>query len=225
VTLLTGGDAREQAYRRLAAEHSWHVLATHGFFAGVDPSSPAAGEDMLDLAVTQTLFDRGGVSRGYPDLRVGLVFAGANREAVEDLTRDGLLTAAEMAGLDLSQVDTAVLSACETALGKEFGGEGMLGLQRAFHVAGARTVVSSLWEVHDRTTQVLMERFHRLVWKDKRGRLQALREAQLWMLRDADAVYGAGLRGAEPAESGLLPAAGRLPPYYWAAFVLSGDWR
>jgi CHAT domain-containing protein len=85
-------------------------------------------------------------------------------------------------------------------------------------------VVASLWAVPDDPTRVLMERFYRNLWGGNMARAAALREAQLWMLREgrADAGVARGLRrlGAPP------PAAdGRLPPYYWAAFALSGDWR
>jgi CHAT domain-containing protein len=112
-----------------------------------------------------------------------------------------------MAELDLRGVELAVLSACETGLGVKSGGEGLLGLQRAFQIAGARGVVASLWSVPDEATRALMERFYANLWRKKMGRLEALREAQLWLLnKDAK-----GKR--------------RAPPSSWAAFVLSGDWR
>ena len=101
----------------------------------------------------------------------------------------------------------------------------LMGLQRAFQVAGARTVVASLWSVPDEPTKVLMERFYANRWEKKMSKLNALREAQLWMLREGrgDALVQRGIRRVGPAPP---PAGdGRLPPYYWAAFVLSGDWR
>ena len=123
----------------------------------------------------------------------------------------------DVTGLNLQKVDTVVLSACETGLGQVAGGEGLLGLQRAFLVAGANTTVASLWKVHDAATARLMQRFYENLWDKKMGKLAALREAQIWMLRDQ------GNRGltvpAQPADKASLP------PYYWAAFVLSGDWR
>jgi CHAT domain-containing protein len=109
------------------------------------------------------------------------------------------------------------LSACETGLGQTAGGEGLLGLQRAFQVAGARTVVASLWKVDDRATRDLMERFYDNLWDREMGKLAALREAQLWMLNER------GRRGLDLPDDGTAPQ--RLPPFYWAAFVLSGDWR
>ena len=152
----------------------------------------------------------------HPGLLSGLAFAGANQEP--QLGKDdGILSAMDVTGLNLQKVDTVVLSACETGLGQVAGGEGLLGLQRAFLVAGANTTVASLWKVHDAATARLMQRFYENLWDKKMGKLAALREAQIWMLRDQ------GNRGltvpAQPADKASLP------PYYWAAFVLSGDWR
>jgi CHAT domain-containing protein len=116
--------------------------------------------------------------------------------------------------MELRGVELVVLSACDTGLGRVAGGEGVLGLQRAFQVAGARTTVTSLWKVSDRETQQLMSRFYENLWDKKLSKVEALRQAQLWMLREGN------VRGLD------LPADNRtLPPRYWAAFVLSGDWR
>jgi CHAT domain-containing protein len=156
----------------------------------------------------------------------GIVLARANRDP------EGLLTAEEVCSLDLRGCELAVLSACETGLGVGAFGEGVLGLQRAFHLAGARSVVSSLWKVPDRATQMLMERFFDNLWTKKMSRLEALRQAQLWLLRSGSrhpelvrGVYnpqtGAGVHRRLPVKDG----GGRLPPAYWAAFELSGDWR
>ena len=104
------------------------------------------------------------------------------------------------------------------------GGEGLLGLQRAFQVAGARSVVASLWPVPDAATRALMERFYANRWERKLGPLEALRRAQLWLLnegrRHPELERGLKLDGPKGEKAG-----GRLHPYYWAAFVLSGDWR
>ena len=101
----------------------------------------------------------------------------------------------------------------------------MLGLQRAFQIAGARTTVTSLWNVSDRATRLLMERFYANICVKGMGKLEALREAQLWMLNEG-AKSEDVRRGLElPDEGGGLDEYGRLPPYYWAGWVLSGDWR
>lgn len=122
----------------------------------------------------------------------------------------------------------AVLSACETGLGRNAGGEGLLGLQRAFQSAGAKTVVASLWNVPDEATRLLMVRFYENLWQRKLGKGEALREAQLWMLRHGHEqpavqreIAGRGLdQVTAPGQQSKT-----TPPYFWAAFVLSGDWR
>ena len=101
--------------------------------------------------------------------------------------QDGYLTAEEVMTLDLRGVRLCVLSACETGLGEVAGGEGLLGLQRAFQAAGARTVVASLWQVSDEGTRTMMQRFYQNLWQRKLRPLDALREAQLAMLNDYDA--------------------------------------
>lgn len=146
----------------------------------------------------------------------GLVLAGANLPVAQDAD-DGILTALEVAELDLSGMELAALSACETGLGKTAGGEGLLGLQRAFQTAGARSVVASLWQVDDEATRKLMVRFYENLWQKKMGRLAALREAQRWVMQEGPK------RGLHRPNS--APPLRVAPPYYWAAFVLSGDWR
>jgi CHAT domain-containing protein len=169
----------------------------------------------------------------------GLVLAGANRDPAR-----AVLTAEEVAGLDLRGAELVILSACDTGLGKVTAGEGVLGLQRGFHEAGARTLAASLWSVSDAATSVLMEDFYTNLWEKRLTRLEALRQAQLAVLRDPARVEaraeqlrrelvkrdpGAALRGGsnKPVP---LPEGGRIDekarrshPAYWAAFVLSGD--
>jgi len=200
VKVLRRAKATESAFREQAGRHSWLHIATHGFFAPASVKSAQKGEV------------------GYhPGLLSGLALAGANLKPDPERD-DGILTALEVAALNLSGVEVAVLSACETGLGEVAGGEGVLGLQRAFQVAGVRTTVTSLWRVPDEATRLLMERFYENVWTKKLGKLQALREAQLWMLTEGSA-RGMKVKGEAATKST------RLPPYYWAAFVLSGDWR
>jgi CHAT domain-containing protein len=189
-------------------------LATHGFFAPAALKSALA--DNRPNAHTG-LFGSEGVTGWHPLLLSGLVLAGANKEAKLG-EEDGILTAREVSEMDLSGLELAVLSACETGLGKEAGGEGLLGLQQAFSVAGCRSVVASLWKMDDRATQALMAAFYR-VWWGKKGvsRVEALRQAQVSLLKEG--VHGVVRKGL-PVRKDT-----RLPPYYWEAFVLSGDWR
>jgi CHAT domain-containing protein len=179
-------------------------------------------------AARAELFGSEGVGGFHPGLLSGVVLAGANRP-IEPRRDDGILTALQVAELDLRPVEMVTLSACETGLGRSAGGEGLLGLQRAFGVAGARTVVASLWSVPDEPTRVLMERFYLNLWKKKMGKAEALREAQRWMLnkgrRHPEVVRGVQRRGAVREDDKPLGKGDRLPPLYWAAFVLSGDWR
>ena len=220
VHLLRKAQATEHAVRTRAGRSRYLHLATHGFFA--PPQLKSA------LAVTRAtapgpadLFREQDVTGFHPGLLSGLVLAGAN-QPVELGKDDGILTALEVAALDLSGVELAVLSACETGLGETAGGEGLLGMQRAFQVAGAQSVVASLWKVDDGATRQLMIRFYENLWNDHKplGKLAALREAQLWMLKEGVQ------RGLVPLDEDKSKAkAGRTPPRYWAAFVLSGDWR
>jgi CHAT domain-containing protein/tetratricopeptide (TPR) repeat protein len=221
VKLLRGSAATEQAFRQDASKYRWLHLATHGFFA------PATLRSALRPAENKAgpgdAFAGRGVAGFHPGLLSGLVLAGANRPAEPDQD-DGILTAVEVATLDMSNVEMAVLSACETGLGETAGGEGLLGLQRAFQVAGARSVIATLWQVDDNATQALMERFYNNLWAKKLSRVEALREAQLWLLPEGrKSVRGLDLEKIMPAKGG--PVDERLPPFFWAAFVISGDWR
>ena len=211
VTELEEDEATESALCVQAPQHRFLHLATHGFFASERLRS-ALGDSRAGTSSANA-----GIVGYHPGLLSGLVLAGANQPV--DVSRDdGILTALEVAELDLRNVELATLSACETGLGEDAGGEGLLGLQRAFHVAGARTVVASLWEVNDESTRALMERFYENLWKKKLSGLESLREAQLWMLQEGQTrglVRQAPTSEADP----------RTPPLYWAAFVISGDWR
>jgi CHAT domain-containing protein len=210
LTVMRGGEPTEAAVRQLAPQHEYLHFATHGFFA------PKEIKSALKVGDPKRVLDGDSLPRfigHHPGLLSGIVLAGANGPTDDD---DGVLTALEVSELDLTRVELAVLSACETGLGEVAGGEGVLGLQRAFQIAGARTTITSLWKVDDQATRKLMERFYDNYWKKNLGTLEALREAQLAMLR------GELARGLDWDQG---PDNARLPPYYWAAFVLSGDWR
>ncbi|MCA9185901.1 MAG: CHAT domain-containing protein [Planctomycetales bacterium] len=154
------------------------------------------------------------------------MFAGVNqpRKGLDD----GILTAAEFATLDARGVELTVLSACETGMGTHASGEGLVGLRRALHIAGVKSVIASLWTVDDLATRDLMNRFYENLLLKRMGKLDALREAQLWMLRErgprSAREVARGARLAKSANS-RRSTQQRLAPHYWAAFVLSGDWR
>ncbi len=222
---LRQDDATEAAVRREAPHHRFLHFATHGYFAPPQLRSALAAVSRSAAAGDGSLFGRQDVAGFHPGLLSGLVLAGANHPLAlaQD---DGILTALDVQALDLDNVELATLSACETGLGESAAGEGLLGLQRAFQTAGARAVVAGLWKVDDAATQALMTEFYTRLWDGKHGKLEALREAQLALLRNYDPVAGR-LRGVGGVAADEQPraAGGKLPPFYWAAFVLSGDWR
>ncbi len=130
-----------------------------------------------------------------PLLRSGLALAGAN-------TGDGILTALEASGLNLWGTKVVTLSACETGVGEVKTHEGVYGLRRAFFLAGAETLVMSLWPVSDRVTREIMTDYYAGL-KNGLGRGEALRQARLSMMKRKD----------------------RQHPFFWAGFIQSGEWR
>ncbi len=193
-------------------------FATHGFFATnqfqMAISTPSRGQS----PGAKSPYSQQDLSKLNPGLLSGLVLAGANRPP-QDGKDDGILTALEVGSLDLRNVDLATLSACETGLGQTAGGEGILGLQRAFQISGAKSVMATLWKIHDDASRSLMIDFYENLWRKKMSKVEALRQAQLTMLREGIK------RGLELPDDQPPDKAHRLPPYYWAPFVLSGDWR
>lgn len=131
--------------------------------------------------------------------RSGLVLSLVDRQGQ---ARDGVLRLNDVFGLSLS-AELVVLSGCETGLGRQMRGEGLVGLTRAFMYAGAPRVVSSLWKVDDQATAQLMTRFYRHMLQGGDRPAAALRAAQLEMSKDP--------RWASP--------------YFWAGFVMQGDWQ
>ncbi len=193
--LLTGADADEAALKGVRGPQILHI-ATHGFWV-----QDALVTDIGDRGVYATAGDsaepwRGSVSEGM--LRSGLALAGANQRTGAE---DGILTALELASLDLSGTSLAVLSACETGIGFGYGGDGVYGLKRALALAGAESQILSQWKVADEATRDLMIALYEQLLAGA-PRSAALRSAQLKLLR-SDAYRH---------------------PYYWAAFSLFGDW-
>jgi len=188
LTQLSGAEATETAMSGAMENKALVHIASHGFFA------EGACKSAIDDGV------------GYdPMLLSGLALASANQPPAPGSAEDGILTAAEVLSLDLSETQLVVLSACETGLGEFHSGQGVLGLRRGFSVAGVGALVMSLWSVPDEETTLLMADFYRR-WLRGRGMsaAEALREAQLARL-------------AEQGED--------VRPFAWAAFISSGDWR
>ena len=202
--MLIGRDASEAAFKREAPGHRVLHLATHGFFLNGDCASAPTGTRGVG-GLTSAGARRPAEN---PLLLSGLALAGANRRASAGPDEDdGILTAEEVASLDLSGVEWAVLSACDTGVGEIRAGEGVFGLRRAFQVAGARTVVMSLWSVDDQATRAWMRALYEGRFQRKLSTADAVHQASLSMLRDRRA-------------KGLS-----THPFYWAAFVAAGDWR
>jgi CHAT domain-containing protein len=192
---LTGAEANEAMFKAAAEGRRILHIATHGFFESENCAAPEGGPV---FAIDENLL-----------LVSGLALAGANRrEEVKnpEAGEDGILTAEEIANLDLAGVEWVVLSACETGVGRVQSGEGVLGLRRAFEVAGAGTLIMSLWSVEDAATREWM---------------RALYSARLEGLSTAEAMRRASLEVIEARRR-----AGRgAHPFYWGAFVAAGDWR
>jgi CHAT domain-containing protein len=203
-------------------------LATHGFFA--DASFRSAFQVDPELFKMTLGGERVGAGALSPMVMTGLVFAGANKTTTPGR---GIVTGEALVDLDLSGLELAVLSACETGLGDVAGGEGTFGLQRAFHLAGTRDVVASLWKVPDRPTAALMALFYRNLWEKELPPVEALRQAQLEIYRHPEKIaeLAAGFRGKfvevpRSEEAPVKPGAdGKAHPRLWAAFTLSGPGR
>jgi CHAT domain-containing protein len=168
----------------------------------------------------------------------GLVLAGANLPRTRDrfgITEGdrGILTAEAVAGLPLQGLELAVLSACDTGPGQVAGGEGIFGLQRAFHMGGARNVVASLWKVDDQATAALMRLFYYKLWTEGKPPIVALRESQLAVYRHPEKLADlATTRGPEftrviqrVSSSDRPKSQKTAPTKAWAGFVLSGIGR
>jgi tetratricopeptide (TPR) repeat protein len=174
-------------------------LATHGFFLENQVDEPPEARGLGLIGGEGRLL---GPLPENPLLRAGLALAGANTwlegGTPPEEAEDGLLTAEDVSGLDLLTTELVVLSACQTGLGEVKTGEGVFGLQRAFTLAGARTLVMSLWSVPDEPTRELMEDFYQRILAGERR---------------ADALQGAQrkLRDKYPH------------PFFWGAFICQGD--
>jgi len=195
--LRVGAEATEAEVKRANAPSILH-LATHGFFRADIPREKTSLLATLWAALGAD--DEDAARRENPMLRSGLALAGANQRRSGE--EDGVLTALEMAGLNLWGTRLVVLSGCQTGDGDVETGEGVYGLRRAVVLAGAEAQVMSLWKVDDGVTAGLMAEYYTNLLKKNRGRADALREVQLLTLANRNTHH----------------------PYYWAGFIESGAW-
>jgi CHAT domain-containing protein/Tfp pilus assembly protein PilF len=228
--------ATPAALKQRLAKVRYAHLATHGYFdqEGLTAERKRIKEQMEKWAFrADEATARVGLGTKHPLGYVGLALAGAN-DPTSAGPDGGVLTGLGIVDLPLEGLRLCVLSACETGLGELTEGEGVIGLQRAFHVAGCPNVVGSLWRVDDAATAALMAQFYHELRLNKRSPLEALREAQLTVYRHSERIEAlAGQRGRPALEAAakLGSAAAPLKPdekaktapaKLWAAFVLSG---
>jgi CHAT domain-containing protein len=207
VTVLSGPTASETTVKKAVAGRRVIHFATHGFFIG-EECPPATGTRGGGLTASSRAVRFAEEGRENPLLLSGLALAGANRRSAARLDEDdGILTAEEVATLNLTGVEWAVLSACDTGLGEIRAGEGVFGLRRAFQVAGARTVIMSLWSVDDQATRAWMRALYDARYQRKLSTADAVHAASVSVLTDRRAKGQSTL------------------PLYWAAFVAAGDWH
>jgi CHAT domain-containing protein len=205
---LTGDMASEEAFKMAAPGRQILHLATHGFFIEGDCPSALKPPEKKQESGWSWVEELKPVTGENPLLLSGLALAGANnREAAGPDEEDGILTAEEVAALDLSGSEWVVLSACDTGVGKIKAGEGIFGLRRAFRLAGAQTLITSLWAVEDEAAQQWMQALYKARFTDGMGTAESVRKAYLDVLQE--------LRNKKDSTH----------PFYWAGFVASGDWK
>lgn len=186
----TGAQASEDNVKILNGENAPGILhlATHGYF--FNPYEKQEGTTLSDETMRERI-----IGAESPLLRSGLVFSGVNHswkggKAIAGL-EDGVLTAFEIANMELWNTELVVLSACETGLGDVESTEGVFGLQRAFKAAGVNKLVISLWKIPDAQTAELMQLFYQNFLSGM-PLAKALRRAKLTMSKQYSPFYWAG---------------------------------
>jgi len=202
--VVTGADVTKPRLTKELGRKPWLVhFATHAYFAGLAGCHTAAAEPSPTGADEQAPVD------ANPLLLSGIVLAGANSPERIDVTgQKGILTAYEVAGMDLGSAGLVVLSACDTGTGLHLRGQEVQGLRWGFRAAGARAMVTSLWRSNDAATLTMMRAFYAaLVSEDLAGDplrgAEALRRAQLDQIADEREL-------------------GMRRPLIWANFIFSG---
>lgn len=178
VLVLDGRDGTRAALEARAPGARFLHVATHGWFA---PESVRSWTD-FDSGETEVTGQRMSVDASVVGSSVmalcGLALADANLPADEVGRSPGLITAQEISDWELSACDLAALSACDTSVGLRRAGQGVASLQKALHMAGVRSVITSLWKVPDQATKELMLEFYRLLWIEKQPKHRALWQAK-----------------------------------------------
>lgn len=199
--LHTEKKANKSALMSVAGPKVLHI-ATHGFFLDESPENEVKGTRGFTIEADPPTEEQATTlpppPRISPMLWSGVALSGANERG--ETRGDGILTAFEASGLDLDGTKLVVLSACETGLGKMSQSDGVLGLRRAFVLAGAETTVMSLWKVDDEATRDMMIGYYRRL-EAGGGRSESLREVRLAMLHNKETSH----------------------PFYWASFIVSGN--
>jgi tetratricopeptide (TPR) repeat protein/CHAT domain-containing protein len=246
ITPWLGEKALEARVKAVRSPQILH-LSTHGYFLPDQERAPNGEIVKRDRANGDSEGFWGRLRRAQlenPLLRSFLVFAGVNTWArngrLPEPAEDGILTAEDVSGMDLLDTELVVLSGCDTALGDVKAGEGVLGLRRSFAVAGAKTLVITLWKVPDFSTAILMEQFYENLLTARLSRLESLKKAKLhlrtltvgdirdrWLKRDSiDAFSGEDEKSRDYLEQIAVQSDEFQPfadPYFWGAFVCQGD--
>ena len=226
-TIGTEASFKAMSGKRIKTLH----IATHGFYWTEREAQQLKKLNFLQLDDN----NRSPYVEDKALTRSGLLMSGANNalmgiEMPEEID-NGILTAKEIAGLDLRGLDLVVLSACQTGLG-EITGDGVFGLQRGFKKAGAQSLLMSLWKVDDQATQMLMTQFYANLIKGQ-SKYEALREAQRYV-RDYETEETVIVNEVTPSQKRRMERQGitweaqkevrKIHPYahpkYWAAFIL-----
>lgn len=200
VTLLQGAHASKERVREALANSTYAHLATHGFFAREPPGPSNKVATRFRTAEPDPDQPR---SARNPLVESGIALAGANVYDPENPRAEGVLTAEEIVGLDLSGCELVTLSACDTGRGEEVSGQGVIGMRASFMAAGTKSLVMSLWKVPDGATAKFMEAFYTNLWVKKMNKAEALMRAQAAVRDDPSGEY--------------------KMPVHWAAWVLAGE--
>jgi len=236
VLLLDKASALPERVLKELPQVQYAHLATHGFF-----DQALLTVDQMRLQKHREKLRKGELTLEQSNQCVGLGLRSPLVYTGLVLAQDpgnpmvsNKVTGETLVDLPLENLQLCVLSACETGLGQLTGGEGVQGLQRAFHLAGCPNVVASLWKVNDEATAALMTVFYDRLWHKNEPPIEALRQAQLTLYYHPERIRTlARERGPKLKEAVDLPAGGktddknlpRAQTKLWAAFVLSGVGR